>query len=124
MAVKLSNELKKHKINPKDIKWELTPIDALGDVYFITNEQQLRRYEEERAKNVGYFFFIDVYNLKARVCLAYNDIYTTETIFCLPDDYIPGDMVERAINMYGAINISGWYPISKEIADFLKKELK
>lgn len=104
------------------IRWGMTPQSAGYGPIAITSQADLDMYKAMLAANAGYYFYIDVWDCQARLALMHN----------LPEGGGMSEIVEdfkspllyRAVEQAGgAINISGWYPLSRRLEAVLKRKL-
>ncbi len=117
---KLKDILEQKGISPQEIRWDLTPQTACV-TGIITNQEDLHRLEKEAEQKIGYYFLISVWDCHASLMLVENGKYGMTPICEVKE--IPYDMLLKAVEEVGAINMSGLYPISSEVEAWLKKEL-
>ena len=62
------NELKKHR---EEMHWDLTP-EEVGQTYKISSLEDIKRIEKIKKSQVGYYFYIDVWNFQVRLAVMEN----------------------------------------------------
>lgn len=117
--------MKLEELKGKKILWGMTPKVALAD-FTIRSDADFRAYEERQKQLVGYYFYIDVWNMTARLAVMENKIGSARSsIVDLKGTTITESDLHTAIRMAGGfINLSGHYPISKHIMQKLLQELE
>jgi len=117
---KLKNILEQKGILPQKIRWDLTPQTAhISGI--VTSQEDWNRLEKEAEGKVGYYFFISVGDCQASLMLMKNEKYKASPVCEVKE--IPNNMLLKAVEEVGMINMSGLYPINGEIEAWLKKEL-
>ena len=108
----------------KKILWDLTPQDNFEDCV-IQNEADMRAYEERERTKLGFYFYVDVWDLTALLAVMENKIGSaTSSIVDLEGTTITERDLHTAIEKAGGfINLSGHYPISEELKRQLKKAM-
>lgn len=113
------------KNNPEileKLRWDLTPQTANVSSFQVNNEEDMDRFKALLAQKAGYYFYVDVWNCKARLALMHN----------LPDGGGKSEaitdfhsvLLEKAVEAAGGmINMSAWYPLSRSLERALKKRL-
>jgi hypothetical protein len=120
-------KLEEIKNNPEimnQLRWDLTPQTAsVGNhgSYEITCQGDIDRLNELLKEKAGYYFYVNVWDCQARLALMYNnsggggrsDIIDFES-----------PLLEKAVYQAGGmINLSGWYPLNKQLKTLLQKKL-
>lgn len=115
--------MKLQDLNEIEIRWDLTPqkVGELLNVEFSTKAEwdEIQRLTKELA---GRYFYIDVWNCQARLMLMELDERGSGKAEVVEQDVISEDDMIEAIEAHGgAINISGYYPISDAIRTALQR---
>lgn len=116
------NEVKEFLIG-KTVFWDRKPSDYAGTIN-IESDADFQRLKEEMKANTGCFFYIDVWNCQARLAL-YKDLGTGNgNTHIIENSPLSEENMEKDVYAVGgAINISGWYPLSKKLITQLREAL-
>ena len=109
------------------IHWNMTPQSSMAgiDGVTITSKEGFDRIHALLEERAGYYFYIDVWNLHARLCIMHHKEDGSATSEAVDID-IPDldEMIGEAIyEQGGAINLSGHYAISDEIRMHLQQAI-
>ena len=104
----------------KGIRWDLTPeLSAINEM--IESQEDLDRVNKRIKEQAGYYFYIDIWNCSPSLAIGENDETGGGSSHIIEDPPITEEeMVAAVEDAGGAINMSGWYPISQEVEDRLK----
>jgi len=104
------------------IRWDATPASqATGiDNVSIATKEDFEQIKRTLAHRSGYYFYIDVWNCNATLCIA-HDTADGKTVSEPVEVSIPDNLLDVAVYAQGgAINLSGWYAINDEIRHYLQ----
>ena len=107
------------------IHWQMTPQSSMAgiDGATITSKEDLDRVHALLKERAGYYFYIDVWNCRARLCIMHaleTGSATSESV----DIDMPDEMLMEAIyDQGGAVNLSEHYAISDEIRKRLQQAI-
>jgi len=114
--VKNSPEIMSH------LRWDLTPQTANISSYIVACQSDLDRLNKLLAEKAGYYFYVDVWNCQATLALMHNKVDGGGTSHRIEGFESP--LLEKAVYQAGGwINMSGWYPLSKQLITLLKRKL-
>jgi len=115
--------MKLAELKGKKIHWDMTPQDGAGEV-FLTTKAEMEAYEARERARVGFYFYVDVWDMTANLWVMENKVYSGRADRIEDAEMITEDELYDAIEgAGGAINRSGHYPISHAIKRKLKKAL-
>lgn len=104
------------------IRWDLTPEKALGGQFVIRSPGDLERYKAAHISRMGHYFYIDVWDWRARVFLMEVGENTASVVGFV--DEIPEELAAQAVEEVGrAINMSGHYPVNEKVRKWLESAL-
>ena len=119
------------KVKNKEItlRWDLTPqkYSAGIEEVEISSQEDIDKLQKIIALRTGCYFYIDVWDMKARLFLACNDKEgnsKAEAVENIPLSISYEDLINAVEEAGGAINRSGWYPINDKIEALLKESFK
>ena len=104
------------------LRWDLTPQNASINEFINLIKEGIERLNKLLAEKAGYYFYIDVWNCQAHLALMHNRANGGGTMHQIEDFNSP--LLEKAVEAVGSITTSGWYPLSKQLVNLLKKKLE
>ncbi len=121
--MKTLNDIKQDKPLQSQIHWDMKPRERIRRAD-ARNEEEMKEIEEQLEARVGYYFYIDVRNLKSSLYL-YENYPDGSGRFIAEITEIPEEMLVEAVNEAGgSLKIDGRYAINEGIKTLLKNHLK
>ena len=110
----------------EDLRFDLSPQHELLLAGFeIKTPEDFKRLEEFFKQHSGSYFYVDVWNCTARLCLMENRDDGSGTAYAIDDYEQHGitydELVDAVEEAGGAINWSGAYPINQNLREKLMK---
>ena len=104
----------------KGIRWDLTPeLSAINEM--IESQEDMDRIKKRIKEQAGFYFYIDVWDCSASLAICENDEQGGDISHIIEDPPITEEEMADAVEEAGgAINMSGWYPISPQVEDRLR----
>lgn len=102
----------------KNIRWDLTP-EKIFAPREMRSEADLERIEQENREQAGYYFYIDVWNMKASLALMHvkpDGSMTSVRLLTFWEEAL----IKAVEEAEGAINLSGHYPVNAQIKKMIR----
>ena len=114
--------MKIEELKSKGIIWGMTPQnDPSNGSMAINSQADIERLQRKLKAAKGIYFIIDVWDCNASLAICENTADGRGRIERVQQDCITDDELEDAVyDAGGAINLSGWYPITPGIGEKLK----
>jgi hypothetical protein len=104
------------------LRWDLTPQTANISDCEVKSPKELERLRQRLKSLEGYYFYVDVWNCRARLALMHNTGDGGGRSEVIEDFHNP--LLEKAVyEAGGSINQSGWYPMSNALRSVLQRKL-
>lgn len=118
-------EIRNNTVIVKNIRWDLT-LEKVFAPRTVQTQDDIERLWNDQKEQAGYYFYVDVWNCRARLALMHlkpDGSATPEII----DEFPEKALIEAVEETGGAINISGHYPINawvKKMIQFMIPTIK
>lgn len=115
-------EVRSNRETMAHLRWDLTPQTATISSCEVNSPEELERLRQRLKTLEGYYFYVDVWNCRARLALMHNTGDGGGGSEIVSDFDSP--LLERAVYQAGgSITTSGWYPLSNALKTLLQKRL-
>ena len=116
-------EVKGNRETMAKLRWDLTPQTGTVSSYEFSSQDDLERLRQRLKSLEGYYFYVDVWNCRARLALMHNTGDGGGRSEVIEDFHSP--LLEKAVyEAGGSINQSGWYPLSNALRSVLQRKLE
>jgi len=117
-------EIKYDKDLMAQLRWDLNPQNA--GVPFEravdSSQAELEALSEVMIDKAGAYFYVDVWNRSVRLALRVQDVWGEgRSVFV--EKFDSPLLEESVFECGGAVNVSDWYPINKDLEEEIKKKL-
>jgi len=113
------------KIEREKIDWKKDPQDSFG-TREITSQEGLEEYQRKSEETDEYYFYVDVWNIKARLGVMHDEGATAKSEVVDEEEYgLTKEELEDAVESQGGtINMSGHYALTQKLKEKVKSELE